>query len=92
MSLFNSDWDTVGPAMLQLNASGKIDGHVEMSRKIRDFYFKPNQSIGLDGRWEFTDMISDRQWVHPTWVTATLYSKVGINFESTFFKLIFCIF
>lgn len=66
----NEYWGRIAPLLLQFE-----NGSDEVIQKIREFYFGQNTEIGVENKEAFVDMMSDRCWVHPTFVTATMHSR-----------------
>lgn len=69
----NKNWKDVGPALLQLDVE-PLEKAIEMAEEIKYFYFG-DKDISAETKWEFVNMVSDRQSAYPSYVTATLYAK-----------------
>lgn len=67
------NWTAHAPDLLGLDlVSSEEIG--QMVAEIRNFYFG-SKNISLETGQEFGDMVSDRRWVHPTWVAASYYAQ-----------------
>jgi len=66
----NENWDLFAPTLLNLGS----DPGGNNSRQIKEFYFG-DKPISNDTRLNFTALLDDRNFVHPTYLTATLQAN-----------------